>query len=51
MKTTARNRRNGKGAKSDLCFTPAYALQPILDLLPSGVKVWEPAAGQQAPGE
>ena len=28
----------------DRCYTPAYALDPLLPYLPSGV-VWEPAAG------
>lgn len=28
----------------DRCYTPAYALDPLLSYLPSGI-VWEPAAG------
>lgn len=29
----------------DRCYTPAYALDPLLPYLPSGV-IWEPAAGR-----
>ena len=39
-------RMNGKGPDSDLCFTPSYALLPILELMPDHWKtIWEPAAG------
>lgn len=30
----------------DRCYTPAYALDPLIRFLPRSWKIWEPAAGQ-----
>lgn len=34
-----------KSDPRDRCYTPAYALDPLLPYLPAGATVWEPAAG------
>lgn len=35
-----------KSDPRDRCYTPAYALDPLLPYLPAGATVWEPAAGE-----
>ena len=39
---------NSKDTDRDLCMTPSYAIQPLLDLItiPDDMLIWEPASGE-----
>ena len=41
-------KENNKDTKRDQCFTPPYAVKPLLDLLniPKDMLVWENAPGE-----